>query len=402
MRLSASLRVSLRLSASLRVSPRLSTCRAHRYVSQDGDGQLTKTELSSLLRQCFPSRAPSVKKLTHEFTLADLNGDGGVSFDEFLRYHNLLKEHGASEVSPVFEMFHFFDADGSGALDRDEFLALLNQAFPENVDDNEQLVEREFRAADSDGSKGIDFDEFKAYHARLSTLYEGTNQDKEAADALAEAEATEKAAAEAAAKTRAVADAAKAVSAARDPEAKARAMEGLKAAKAAAKAAAEEAMRAAMEQYEEEAADQEAAASAVAQPMVACKGCGEEFLPMYMPAHQRSCAPCKPSKVTAPPSSDDPDGAARASIEFADNDANTFVPCGFCSRTFFPDRLPVHHRTCKAKIAASREARLGKMSPAFGGMGDRFTGEDTGHFGGGGDRFGPGGSGYPGMAHMTR
>ena len=42
---------------------------------------------------------------------------------------------------------------------------------------------------------------------------------------------------------------------------------------------------------------EQAAASAVSQPMVACKGCGEEFLPMYLPAHQRGCEACKPAKA---------------------------------------------------------------------------------------------------------
>ena len=85
--------------------------------------------------------------------------------------------------------------------------------------DDEALVDREFKAADSDGSRGVDYDEFRRYHERLTALYERTNQDREAADALAEVEAAEKAAEEAAAKTRAVAEAAKAVGAARDPAA---------------------------------------------------------------------------------------------------------------------------------------------------------------------------------------
>ena len=58
-----------------------------------------------------------MKRLLAEFTVADLNGDGKVSFDEFLRYYELLKEHG-TEMDEVAAMFHFFDADGSGELDR--------------------------------------------------------------------------------------------------------------------------------------------------------------------------------------------------------------------------------------------------------------------------------------------
>ena len=277
---------------------------------------------------------------------------------------------------------------------------------------------------------------------------------------MEEAAAAEKAAADASAKAKAVAEAAKAAGAARDPESRAKALADLKEAKAAAKAAAEAAMRAAMAQYDETAAEEGEVAQAVAQPMVECKGCGETFLPMYLAQHQRACDACKPSKVSvhvassltacpfsnvpprhrtcrallpsvapspppafsrSPPfysrpfapylqaaslSNSDEPSAQRESIEFADNDANTFVPCGFCSRTFFPDRLAVHHRSCKEKKKAAREARLGKMSGAFAGMGDRFTGDDADAFGGGSDPFagggggGRGGGGYPGMAHM--
>ena len=103
------------------------------------------------------------------------------------------------------------------------------------------------------------------------------------AEALEEADAAEKAATNAAAKAKAAAEAAKAVGAAVDEETRSVALAALKVAKAAAKAAAQEAMRAAMEEYEDEVADQHLAATAIAQPTVACKGCGEEFLPMLLP-----------------------------------------------------------------------------------------------------------------------
>ena len=66
----------------------------------DSDGSLDEKELATLLQQCFPSRAKNVKRLMQEFTVADLNGDGKVSFDEFLRYHEMLKEHGTGTSGP--------------------------------------------------------------------------------------------------------------------------------------------------------------------------------------------------------------------------------------------------------------------------------------------------------------
>ena len=46
-----------------------------------------EAELATLLKQCFPARAKSVKKLMAEFVLADHNGDGLVSVRELSLIH---------------------------------------------------------------------------------------------------------------------------------------------------------------------------------------------------------------------------------------------------------------------------------------------------------------------------
>ena len=113
----------------------------------DSDGELTMRELADLLRQCFPSRSKDTKKLMGEIKAADLNKDGQVSFHEFIRFYELLLASGA-EFDELAKMFHFLDVNGDGALDRGEFLELLNQIFPERCDENEEHVDREFNAAD--------------------------------------------------------------------------------------------------------------------------------------------------------------------------------------------------------------------------------------------------------------
>lgn len=108
--------------------------------------------------------------------------------------------------------------------------------------------------------------------------------------------------------------------------------------------------------------------------LVVCSGCGESFLPHVLPRHQRSCAAVRPTKgkksvrfqPPTPPqdplSSDAPDRPLPvmrevASIEYAENGSNSFVPCEKCGRTFFPDRLPIHVRACKGgKAGAAQEA----------------------------------------------
>ena len=293
----------------------------------DKDGQLQMKELAHLLCQCFPSRAKDAKRLMSEIRAADVNGDGLVSFHEFLRFYEMLLASGA-ELDELAKMFHFHDANGDGQLDRDEFLNLLHQVFPQHCEENEQHVAAEFAAADSNRSEGLSFTEFKGYYAKLVTLYERLRQEAEAEEAVKEAEAAAAAAAEAAVAAAAAAKAAAALKAARDKESAERAAAEAAAAKAAARQAANEAL--AKEKAEAEAAAQRKAeeAARLAAEMVAC-ACGERFLPHLLAQHQRSCESCAPKEPADP------------------TNGGMFVPCDWCGRTFFPDRLPVHQRTCK-------------------------------------------------------
>ena len=97
------------------------------HFDVDHDGNLTQDELGNLLRQCFPARCADAKDLSAEFATADKDGSGGVSFDEFVEYYNLLAGDGHS-YDRALDMFNHFDRDNNDAIDRDEFLTLLNQA----------------------------------------------------------------------------------------------------------------------------------------------------------------------------------------------------------------------------------------------------------------------------------
>ena len=107
-----------------------------------------------------------------------------------------------------------------------------------------------------------------------------------------------------------------------------------------------------------------AVATAAAAELVQCEGCGERFLPELRPKHQRSCSAVAPQvkkvvKFVERPlprpedlySSDAPEPVEveRTSVAYAANGSNSFVNCGKCGRSFFPDRLPVHLRACKGK-----------------------------------------------------
>ena len=212
-----------------------------------------------------------------------------------------------------------------------QFLLLLNQIFPDRCEENEVHLAKEFSAADHDGSKGVSLEELKKYYATLTTLYDRLRQQREAEEAAAEAEkaaAAAKAAAEAAKAAKAMAEAAKKA----DEAAAAAAAEESLRRKEEARRAMEEAVAAAQAEQEEATRLRAEEEARIAASMVTC-ACGEKFLPHLLPQHQRSCEACKPKKE-------------EGSVGNADNGANTFVPCEWCGRTFFPDRLAKHKRHC--------------------------------------------------------
>jgi len=218
----------------------------------DCDGQLQMGELATLLCQCFPSRAKDAKKLSAEIRGADVNGDGTISFHEFLRFYEMMLASGA-EFDELAKMFHVHDANGDGVLDEHEFLQLLHQVFPEQCDENEAHVKAEFAAADRDRSKGISFAELKEYYATLETLYERLKQERDAEEA----------------------------------------------AKAAARKAADEVRANEKAQAEAEAMRRKEEAERIAASLEAC-ACGDKFLPHLLAQHQRSCEACMPKEAADP------------------------------------------------------------------------------------------------------
>ena len=156
------------------------------HFDADKNGQLSADELAALLRQvsrpscntvpcsekdpnpnpnpnsnpnqCFPTRAADAAALAAEFAAADADGSGGVSFDEFVEYHNALAGH-ANRFDEASDMFRAFDTDTDGHLDRAEFLSLLQQVFPQHCEEIEQMFDGVFEAADADHSGKISFGE---------------------------------------------------------------------------------------------------------------------------------------------------------------------------------------------------------------------------------------------------
>ena len=84
----------------------------------------------------------------------------------FVEYYNHLA--GAhNRFDEAADMFRCFDTDKNGLLDKQEFLTLLHQIFPEHCEELEEMFEEEFAAADTDHSGTISFKEFCAYYDQL-------------------------------------------------------------------------------------------------------------------------------------------------------------------------------------------------------------------------------------------
>ncbi len=61
------------------------------------------------------------------------------------------------EIAEIRDHFEFFDRDGSGLIDQDEFIQLLKILAPKA---DRQNAIRGFAAIDGDHNEQIDFDEF--------------------------------------------------------------------------------------------------------------------------------------------------------------------------------------------------------------------------------------------------
>lgn len=134
---------------------------------KDLDGFLKPGEFKTLMQNMIPTRAS-------DFDVADVDSNGSISFDEFVKYwSSVVGKAGfrAGQLDEVADMFLRFDRNDSGELDREEFVTLLDNIFPDHCEQNREIMDAEFAGCDSDHSEGISFHEFLAYYDRLQHWY---------------------------------------------------------------------------------------------------------------------------------------------------------------------------------------------------------------------------------------
>ena len=126
----------------------------------DSNGLLDESELGGLLREAAPSRAVDADHLLAEFSVADINSDGGVSFPEFVRYYAVMVQMApgaglsAAEIKWLRQIFDRFDGDKDGSLVFSELADLLRQCFPSRSADAKKLM-AEIKSADLNKDKKV-------------------------------------------------------------------------------------------------------------------------------------------------------------------------------------------------------------------------------------------------------
>jgi len=169
----------------------------------DGNGWISKWELQAVLLQlCPPGEKLTVGDLDRLMMEADRNGDGRISYDEFVEW---LMRPGASvcarsdgvelydlkkTLRPLFEIY---DRDGDGTIAPKEFEECHNilqsalrihpvrpgTAHSEDPDHLEDCAQELYRSIDTDNDQRITFDEFVTWQQECIEHSGLTNEDIE-------------------------------------------------------------------------------------------------------------------------------------------------------------------------------------------------------------------------------
>lgn len=127
---------------------------AFRLFDKDGDGTITTHEIGVVMRSL--GKHPTDEELKKIVDEIDIDGDGKVTFDEFLTI--MTKQFCSKETAAdIREAFRVFDKDGKGYLTVSEFRHIMeNLGEKMTWEETEEMIEM----VDTDGDDKISCDDF--------------------------------------------------------------------------------------------------------------------------------------------------------------------------------------------------------------------------------------------------
>merc|ERR1712243_386272 len=127
---------------------------AFERIDKEGTGEIPTSELGSVMRMLGHQLKPD--QLQECIEEVDGDGSGFVDFEEFLV---LMTKKTKEEEKEVREAFRILDKEGKGTIDSEvlkEILVALDESFTQA--DVDEIVDE----IDEDGSGAVDYEEFKA------------------------------------------------------------------------------------------------------------------------------------------------------------------------------------------------------------------------------------------------
>jgi len=125
---------------------------AFALFDKDGGGTISTKELTSVMNSLGHNTTPEM--IAEIIKEVDADGSGEIDFDEFVA---LMLDGKKSREEELKEAFEKFDADGNGVITLDE-LKLAMKSVGDELGDEE--IQQMMKEADTDGNGSVDFAEF--------------------------------------------------------------------------------------------------------------------------------------------------------------------------------------------------------------------------------------------------
>lgn len=119
---------------------------------QDGNGNITATELGDVMRKL--GQSPTDEELKSMIADVDADKSGNITFDEFLTMMGAYSQ--TSEADKIECAFKAFDKDGNGLITRSE----LKEAMSKLGGVSDAEIDQMIRNADGDGDGKVNYKEF--------------------------------------------------------------------------------------------------------------------------------------------------------------------------------------------------------------------------------------------------